>query len=149
MTQIIIIAIRVSFSKVFLPFPTIMLNYLSGNFIFIDSNGTSSRHTSSKRTSRRSDFRASVIERDGDRCVITRASSRACDAAHIIPRCKGEEVSFVTSPMQLTEAPFSTLQESSKIVQSCIQFSRSLELMRLRMEFSCAKIYMQILAMAM
>ncbi|TFY54557.1 hypothetical protein EVG20_g9656 [Dentipellis fragilis] len=36
-------------------------------------------------------FRAEVSQRDGNACVLTNAYTDECDAAHIVPHCKGDE----------------------------------------------------------
>jgi hypothetical protein len=46
-------------------------------------------------TRRRARFRTDVMERDGNACVVTRVEG--CDAAHLIPHSKGDEVRFVVS----------------------------------------------------
>jgi hypothetical protein len=35
------------------------------------------------------------MERDGDVCVISENIAESCDAAHLIPRRKGDEVLFL------------------------------------------------------
>ena len=64
----------------------------TGEMAFIDYQGISDRITSSVQTQCRSNFRQAVIERDGPYCVFTRREAESCDAAHIIPRSKGDEV---------------------------------------------------------
>jgi hypothetical protein len=44
-------------------------------------------------TARRQDFRQDIIDRDGT-CVVTGASPRYCQACHIIPHSRGDEVSL-------------------------------------------------------
>ena len=58
---------------------------------FIDHKGFNDESTSSAATPRRSHFRGDVCTRD-QRCVVTRKDPEDCDAAHIIPRCKGSDV---------------------------------------------------------
>ncbi|KAH7886550.1 hypothetical protein F5I97DRAFT_1926849 [Phlebopus sp. FC_14] len=66
-------------------------------FHLVDYNALNDRVTSSGLTPGRAGFRDNILNRDGP-CVITRADSRICDAAHIIPRCKGDEyITFVVN----------------------------------------------------
>jgi len=60
--------------------------------IYVDYNVLNDPITSSAQTQRRHDFRDDVIERDGQRCIITQQRGEDCDACHIIPRSKGDEV---------------------------------------------------------
>lgn len=46
-----------------------------------------------RHTARGNNFRDEVIQRDGS-CLITRAPAEMCDAAHLILRSKGNEVSL-------------------------------------------------------
>ena len=41
------------------------------------------------------DFRDDVINRDGPVCVVTKLEAAHCDAVHLIPHSKGDEVRFV------------------------------------------------------
>ena len=66
--------------------------YIIGQFAFVDYNALNERITSSSQTQRRSNFRRDVLERDGMFCVFTGETQDVCDAAHIIPRSKGDEV---------------------------------------------------------
>ena len=50
------------------------------------------RITSSDQTPRSSRFRQDVMARDGPACVFTRFDDSVCDAAHLLPRSKGDEV---------------------------------------------------------
>jgi hypothetical protein len=45
--------------------------------------------TSSERSSR---FRSDVMARDGSACVFTAVEATLCDAAHLLPKSKGDEV---------------------------------------------------------
>ncbi|SRR6266404_5650305 len=49
---------------------------------------------SSESTGRNPLFRQKVMERD-QFCVVTGSNQRGCDAAHLIPRSKGDAVTFV------------------------------------------------------
>ncbi|KAI9450077.1 hypothetical protein F5148DRAFT_987257 [Russula earlei] len=61
---------------------------------FVDYEGLNDGSISSSRTLPSKTFRGHVIRRDGC-CVVTGAEE--CDEAHLIPRSKGDEVSFVVS----------------------------------------------------
>jgi hypothetical protein len=61
-------------------------------FVYVDYNVLNDPITSSAQTQRRSDFRDDVIKRDGERCIFTREEAEDCDASHIIPKSKGDEV---------------------------------------------------------
>ncbi|KAI9438933.1 hypothetical protein H4582DRAFT_2128507 [Lactarius indigo] len=63
----------------------------SSRCIFVDHEGLNERMTSTNRTPRRNHFRRQIMARDGELCVITRDVPECCDAAHIIPRGKGDE----------------------------------------------------------
>jgi hypothetical protein len=43
------------------------------------------------------DFRDDVVRRDGPACVVTKMEEYICDAVHLIPHSKGDEVRFVVS----------------------------------------------------
>jgi hypothetical protein len=61
------------------------------NLIFVDIEGLNDRVTPSVMTQRRKEFRAQIVQRDGS-CVITGHRAMVCDAAHLIPKVKGDEV---------------------------------------------------------
>ena len=67
-------------------------------------------------------FRASVKARDGPACVFSTHDADSCDAAHIIPKCKGDNVPFIIvsrpSHHLITnlKLPLSTLLQFWKIV---------------------------------
>ncbi|KAH9172519.1 hypothetical protein EDB89DRAFT_1851085 [Lactarius sanguifluus] len=63
----------------------------SGQCIFVDYECLNDSMTSTNQTPRRDNFRREIMARDGSFCVITRDVERSCDAAHIIPRSKGDE----------------------------------------------------------
>jgi hypothetical protein len=65
-----------------------------GEYRLIDLNAVDDKITSSAQTPRRNGFRRDVMDRDGDQCVFTQDSALSCDAAHIIPRSKGDQVMF-------------------------------------------------------
>jgi hypothetical protein len=83
---------------------------------FIDYQGLNDRLTSTERTARSNNFRDDVIQRDGHACVVTQKAEDLCDAAHLIPRCKGDEVRFVVSSYNY----FMTLFSST--LQKCYNF---------------------------
>jgi hypothetical protein len=62
-------------------------------------------------TTRRIDFREHVIQRDGSACVITLERKEHCDAAHLIPHRKGDEVRFVVSSYSHLMTLFSSIFE--------------------------------------
>jgi hypothetical protein len=64
---------------------------------FVDHEGLNDRSTSTELTLRRHNFRGDVIRRDGHACVVTGTEGENCDAVHLIPWSKGEEVRFVVS----------------------------------------------------
>jgi len=68
--------------------------YETGNCHFADPQGLNDRVTSSSLTERRNNFRRDVALRDGNRCVVTATEFIECQAAHIIPLRKGNEVLF-------------------------------------------------------
>ncbi|KAH8988298.1 hypothetical protein EDB86DRAFT_2051219 [Lactarius hatsudake] len=59
--------------------------------IFVDYECLNDSMTSTDQTSRRDNFRRKILARDGSFCVVTRDVEGSCDAAHIIPRSKGDE----------------------------------------------------------
>jgi len=59
-----------------------------------DLQGLNDHITSSSLTQRGADFREHISDRDGDHCVATAVEAEDCDAAHIIPLSKGDEVLF-------------------------------------------------------
>jgi hypothetical protein len=64
---------------------------------FVDHECLNDRLTSTAQTPCSNHFREEIIRRDGHACVITQEAEDLCDAAHLIPRCKGNEVRFVVS----------------------------------------------------
>ncbi|KAI0255682.1 hypothetical protein BJV78DRAFT_1172482 [Lactifluus subvellereus] len=57
---------------------------------FIDYQALNDRVTSTTGSRRAPYFRGCVMTRDGSRCIVTRADPDECDAAHIIPKGKGD-----------------------------------------------------------
>jgi hypothetical protein len=79
---------------------------------FIDHQGLNDRLTSTAQTPRSNNFREDVIRRDGHACVVTEEEEDLCDAAHLIPRSKGDEVRSVVSSYNYFMTLFSsTLQK--------------------------------------
>ena len=79
-----------------LPFTSVSL--LPGDIAFVDRNYEclNDRITTTDGTLvRRKTFRDEVIERDGHACVVTQEGEDVCDAAHLIPHSKGDEVRYV------------------------------------------------------
>jgi hypothetical protein len=58
---------------------------------FIDYSRLNDQVTSTARTPRATDFRRHIVDRDRS-CVVTTWKAPLCDAAHIIPRSKGNAV---------------------------------------------------------
>jgi hypothetical protein len=63
--------------------------------IFVDYKGSNDQITSSSLTDHHYNFREDVIHRDGLFCVITQHPAEHCDATHLIPRSKGDEVKLI------------------------------------------------------
>ena len=68
-----------------------------GRCAFVDYEGLNDRITTTEGAPRSGDFRDEIIKRDGPTCVITQVEKDDCDAAHLIPHSKGDEVRFVVS----------------------------------------------------
>ncbi|KAG5640052.1 hypothetical protein DXG03_001515 [Asterophora parasitica] len=62
----------------------------SEQYAFIDPEGWNDKITSSALTDRRRTFREDIIQRDGPACIVTAAAGGECDAAHLIPKSKGD-----------------------------------------------------------
>lgn len=71
--------------------PNILAYAPIGDYHFIDYHGMNNR-INSQHTSHSSGFRAEVMARDGPVCVFTGISDEACDATHLLPQGKGNEV---------------------------------------------------------
>jgi hypothetical protein len=73
--------------------------FIQKTFIFVDYEALNDRITSTAETNtpRLGSFRQNVMNRDGELCIITRESEQFCEAAHLIPKCKGDEVFFLVS----------------------------------------------------
>jgi len=74
--------------------PQYTYNWLE-DYIFIDCEELNERVTSSALTQRSANFRREVKERDGEFCIITKELGFNCDAAHLISKSKGDEVTFI------------------------------------------------------
>jgi hypothetical protein len=63
------------------------------NLVFVDLNGLNERVTTSSATAAQhsGSFREKIVQRDGS-CIITGEKVELCDAAHLIPGGKGDEV---------------------------------------------------------
>jgi hypothetical protein len=59
---------------------------------FVDHQGLHDQLTSTEQTPCRGGFRSDVMRRDGPTCVVTQERKEHCDAAHLIPWSKGDEV---------------------------------------------------------
>jgi hypothetical protein len=66
--------------------------FITDSFVYVDYKVLNDQITSSAQTQRRSDFRNDVIKRDGELCIFTQEEVEDCDASHIIPKSKGDEV---------------------------------------------------------
>jgi hypothetical protein len=62
--------------------------------IFVDHQALNDRITSTSVPCHHPNFRDEVVARDGS-CIITRRVATYCDAAHLIPHSKGDEVMFM------------------------------------------------------
>jgi len=67
--------------------------------IFVDSEVLNEQMTSTSLTDHSYKFREDIIQRDGSFCIITDEDATHCDAAHLIPRCKGDEVTSIVQSM--------------------------------------------------
>jgi HNH endonuclease len=65
------------------------------NWAFVDREGLNNRLMATNQTLCCPDFRNDVMRRDGPSCVVTQLAEEGCDAVHLIPQSKGNEVSFV------------------------------------------------------
>jgi hypothetical protein len=83
---------------------------MPGNYHFIDHNALNDRITSTVKTERSAVFRSSVIERDGSVCVVIGNAADLCNAAHIMPKNMGDDVSSIIASCHCpTKSLFSTL----------------------------------------
>jgi hypothetical protein len=70
----------------------IMVSISLEDCIFVDYNGLNDQITSSSQTNDCYNFKENVIQQDGPACIITQEPAAYCDATHLIPKCKGNEV---------------------------------------------------------
>lgn len=63
-----------------------------GQIMLVDHQALNDRVTSSDMTPRRHNFKGDVLDRD-HHCIITQVYAIDCDAVHIIPKRKGDDVS--------------------------------------------------------
>jgi hypothetical protein len=83
-----------------------------GSSAFVDHESLNDRITTTEGTIRRGNFRDDVVRRDGCACVVTEEGEYDCEAAHLIPQSKGDEVRFVVSSYNHSITLFSsTLKE--------------------------------------
>jgi hypothetical protein len=113
----------------------VILDFLE-RCLFVDYEAFNDRITSSDsfQTPYHSS-RQDIVNRDGG-CVVTLEDEDECDAAHLIPASKGDEVRFLINlRVSVMTSSSSTFIELSEIVlhsmSHCLQFQRS---MPLRME---------------
>ncbi|KAN0130746.1 hypothetical protein V8E53_011421, partial [Lactarius tabidus] len=80
--------------------------------LFVDYQGLNDNVTSSDRTPRGHTFRDNIIARDGV-CIVSRHVARHCDAAHLVPRSKGNayinKVTRDRSPLYGSQPPISDI----------------------------------------
>ena len=97
-----------------------------GDYHLIDFRAMNDRVTSSARTPRSSNFRSEIIERDGPVCVFTEAGGVDCEAAHLLPLSKGDEVYiFVTQRHRLAKCSPSTFNSFFKTVSIFITLMKN------------------------
>jgi hypothetical protein len=63
--------------------------------IFVDYKGLNDQITyfsESSQTDYCYSFKENLIQQDGPACIVTRQPAELCNAAHLIPRCKGDKV---------------------------------------------------------
>ena len=80
-----------------------------GRCAFVDYEALNDRITTTEGTPRRADFRNDVVRRDGPACVVTGREKEHCDATHLIPHRKGDEVRFVVSSYNHLMTSFSSI----------------------------------------
>ncbi|KIJ97454.1 hypothetical protein K443DRAFT_9872 [Laccaria amethystina LaAM-08-1] len=67
----------------------------------IDFHAIDDRVTPSAQTLRSSTFRSDAMVRDGPACVFTFTEGSLCEAAHLLPKSKGDEyIEFVLQDLQ-------------------------------------------------
>ena len=78
---------------------------------FVDHEGLNDRITTTEGTTGLRSFRADIIRRDGPACVVTQIEEDHCDAAHLIPHSRGDEVRFMVSSYNHLMTLFSSTLE--------------------------------------
>ena len=66
-----------------------------GHCNFVDYEGLNDRVMTTASQGHCTNFRRNVQDRDGESCIITQEAAVHCDAAHLIPHSKGDEVMFM------------------------------------------------------
>lgn len=88
-----------------------------GDYRLIDFHAMDSGITSTAQTPRSLDFRGRIMERDGSACVFTRMSSMVSQAAHLLPKSKGDGVYILVAQRhRLVKCSLSTFNSFFKIV---------------------------------
>src|SRR6266545_4887790 len=64
-------------------------------FIFVDPYCLDEKMTSAAHTNGSSNFRMEVMTRDGPFCVVTGLDESDCEAAHLMPLSKSDEVTIM------------------------------------------------------
>ena len=64
-------------------------------FTFVDYHGLDEKITTTAQTPCRRAFRDDALERDGPFCVVTEVPTDICDAVHLVPQSKGDDVRFM------------------------------------------------------
>jgi hypothetical protein len=91
--KIIIILLRVTLGVTISKLSSSLIScFYIGDYQFIDYHALDDQITSSDITQRSSSFRRDIMERDGSMCVFTEFDAYGCDAAHVIPKSKGDQV---------------------------------------------------------
>ena len=118
---------------------------------FIDYQGLNDRVTTTTHSDQSSgctEFRDRILERDGSTCVVTHEVVEGCDAAHLIPGSKTDEVAFMIIQCGSSLiVSYRTFSGFSKIALPfmAIWHTQFVVLMLLRMECCCPRICMHVL----
>lgn len=75
-------------------FVVLPIDIVIGDYNFIDCNLINEQIISSEETQHSSRFRSQIMERDGSVCIFTGGKASICQAAHLLPRSKGDKVSI-------------------------------------------------------
>ena len=84
--------------------------------IFVDYHGRDEKITTTTQTPCHYAFRDNALERDGPFCVITKVPTDICDAVHLVPKSKGDDVRFMI--ILCDSSKYSALVHSSCFQQS-------------------------------